>query len=150
MDEVYRAHTFLQSEGVWIARGTFWDSSGAQFPATGKSAMTHRKDEWVLEGSMVVSSEPVRTFHNRYLIEPFGIGARTTSWRSENPKMGALLGDFVLVGDTIFSRFVCAYGRHSGIESLRKIGECEYEARGAAFEGSLILSSWAMNVIRDL
>ena len=86
--------------------------------------------------------------HNRYEIEPFSPGARSTHWTSSNPTIGALRGRFVLAGDAILSFYSSATGRYRGFECLQQESETRYSARGALLDEDKLISSWALELSR--
>jgi hypothetical protein len=92
--------------------------------------------------------DPTRVTHNRYEIEPFSPGARSTHWSSSNPAIGALRGRFVLAGDAILSFYSSATGRYRGFECLKKETETRYSARGALLDEDKLISSWALELSR--
>jgi len=67
--------------------------------------------------------------HNRYEIEPFSAGARSTHWVSTNPAVGALRGRFVLAGDAILSFYASPTGRYRGFECLQQRDANRYSAQ---------------------
>jgi hypothetical protein len=90
--------------------------------------------------------DPTRVTHNRYEIEPFSVGARSTHWTSSNPAIGPLRGRFVLAGDAILSFYASPTGRYRGFECLKKEDEKRYSARGALLEEDKLVSSWALEL----
>ena len=90
--------------------------------------------------------DPTRVTYNRYEIEPFSPGARSTHWSSLNPAIGALRGRFVLAGDAILSFYSSPTGRYRGFECLKKEDEKHYSARGALLDEDKLISSWAIEL----
>jgi len=90
--------------------------------------------------------DPARVTHNRYEIEPFSQGARSTHWTSNNPALGALRGRFVLAGDAILSFYSSSTGRYRGFECLKKEDERRYSVHGALLDEDKLISSWAMEL----
>lgn len=90
--------------------------------------------------------DPTRVTHNRYEIEPFAEGARSTHWTSTNPAIGALRGRFVLAGDTILSFYASPTGRYRGFESMKKVTDKTYSARGAMLDEDKVMSTWALEL----
>ncbi len=90
--------------------------------------------------------DPTRVTHNRYEIEPFSDGARSTHWTSSNPTIGALRGRFVLAGDAILSFYASPTGRYRGFECLKKENETHYSARGSLLDEDKVISSWALEL----
>jgi hypothetical protein len=84
--------------------------------------------------------------HNRYEIEPFSPGARSTHWTSNNPALGALRGRFVLAGDAILSFYASPTGRYRGFECLLQRDERRYSVRGTLLEEDKVISSWALEL----
>jgi hypothetical protein len=95
-----------------------------------------------------VKGERPALHHNRYEIEPFSPGARSTHWSSSNPAIGALRGRFVLAGDTILSFYASPTGRYRGFESIKQMDEGHYAARGALLEEDKVISTWALELTR--
>ena len=90
--------------------------------------------------------DPTRVTHNRYEIEPFSEGARSTHWTSQNPAIGALRGRFVLAGDSILSFYASPSGRYRGFEALKQAGDKSYSARGAMLDEDKLVSAWALEL----
>ncbi len=90
--------------------------------------------------------DPTRVTHNRYEIEPFAEGGRSTHWTSSNPAVGALRGRFVLAGDAILSFYSSPTGRYRGFESLKQETERLYSARGAMLDEDKVISTWALEL----
>ena len=84
--------------------------------------------------------------HNRYEIEPFAPGARSTHWTSTNPAVGALRGRFVLAGDAILSFYSSPTGRYRGFECLQQRDADRYFARGTFLDEDKVLSAWAFEL----
>ena len=84
--------------------------------------------------------------HNRYDIEPFSHGARSTHWTSSNPVLGALRGRFVISGDAILSFYASPTGRYHGFECIQQRDERRYSVRGTLLEEDKVISSWALEL----
>lgn len=84
--------------------------------------------------------------HNRYEIEPFSPGARSTHWTSINPAVGALRGRFVISGDAILSFYSSPTGRYRGFECIQQKDESRYSARGTLLDEDKVLSTWALEL----
>jgi len=139
-------HTYLYEEGKWIATGVYSDEKGDTVQVEGQTVIIHKDGVWVNEGSMkVLTDTPVELFNN-YEITPFANGSEMTSWKSFNPALGELKGNFMIVQDSIMSRYVSADGQYSGFEYLKKIDDLTYENRGFALKNGEKLSSWAVQL----
>jgi hypothetical protein len=90
--------------------------------------------------------DPTRVTHNRYEIEPFSDGARSTHWSSSNPAIGSLRGRFVLAGDAILSFYSSPSGRYRGFECLQQKDERRYTARGSMLDEDKLISTWALEL----
>ena len=139
-------HTFLFQEGTWRAEGEYRDAGGRAAPVAGETTIRHEEKRWLFEGVLRVKGERPALHHNRYEIEPFSPGARSTHWTSSNPAIGALRGRFVLAGDAILSFYASPTGRYRGFECLQKRTEKSYSARGALLEEDKVVSTWALEL----
>jgi len=90
--------------------------------------------------------DPARIQHNRYEIEPFSPGARSTHWTSVNPSIGALRGRFILSGDAILSFYSSPTGRYRGFESIQQRDPRRYTVRGALLDEDKVISTWALEL----
>jgi hypothetical protein len=90
--------------------------------------------------------DPARVHHNRYEIEPFSPGARSTHWTSINPAVGALRGRFVLSGDAILSFYASPTGRYRGFECIQQRDVRRYSVRGTLLDEDKVMSNWAMEL----
>ena len=140
------AHSFLFSEGTWRAEGEYCDAGGNRFATSGETTIRHEEALWRFEAVLRLRGDPARVTHNRYEIEPFSPGARSTHWSSSNPAIGALRGRFVLAGDAILSFYSSPTGRYRGFECLQQESETRYSARGALLDEDKLISSWALEL----
>lgn len=140
-------HTYLFEEGKWIARGTYFDEKGRTFQLEGQTIITHSSKAWINDGSMkILTDEPIELF-NRYEVTPFD-HREITSWKSINPALGELRGKFMVVHDSIMSKYVSGDGKYSGYEYLKIIDCLTYENRGFSFIKDEKLSSWAVELTK--
>ena len=139
-------HTFLFREGTWRAAGEYRDAAGFAAPVAGETTIRHEAGRWLFDGVLRVKGDRPALHHNRYEIEPFSPGARSTHWSSSNPAIGALRGRFVLAGDAILSFYASPTGRYRGYECIQKQGEKQYSARGALLEEDKVISTWALEL----
>ena len=137
-------HTFLFKEGLWKAKGQYFNADGTVLPCEGESRIIHKPDIWINEGVMRIKTKPVTEFSNRYEVVPFGPGSDVTGWRSSNPDLADLEGQFIIVHDSITSPWRSASGEYWGAEFLYMISPILYQNRGFAFRGEEKLSAWAV------
>ena len=90
--------------------------------------------------------DPARIQHNRYEIEPFSAGARSTHWTSVNPAIGALRGRFILSSDAILSFYSSPTGRYRGFESIQQRDTRRYSVRGTLLDEDKVISTWALEL----
>ncbi|HEX2567006.1 MAG TPA: hypothetical protein VHL85_09100 [Burkholderiales bacterium] len=90
--------------------------------------------------------DPARIQHNRYDIEPFSPGARSTHWTSVNPAIGALRGRFVVSGDAILSSYQSPTGRYRGFECIQQRDARRYTVRGTLLDEDKVISTWAIEL----
>jgi len=108
----------------------------------------HEPGRWLFEAVLRLRGDPARVQHNRYDIEPFTPGARSTHWSSASAAIGSLGGRFVLAGDAILSFYATASGRYRGFESIQKRDQARYSVRGTLLEEDKVLSTWALELTR--
>jgi hypothetical protein len=140
-------HTFLFLEGIWVARGHYFDDTDRALPLEGMTRVTHRDELWLNEGEMEIKAgdKPIKIY-NRYETVPFKERRCVTTWESLNPDLGTLLGRFVIVDDTIISTCRSKNGDHTGTELFLKVSDMHYKNRGVLFKGSDKLSSWSIDL----
>ncbi len=140
-------HTFLFLEGIWIARGHYFDDMDRALPLEGMTRVTHTDKLWLNEGEMEIKAgdKPIKIY-NRYEIVPFKEDRYVTTWESLNPDLGILLGRFIIVDDTIMSTCRSKNGDYSGTEIILKANDMHYKNRGVFFKGSKKLSSWSIDL----
>ena len=100
----------------------------------------------MFEAVLRLRGDPARVQHNRYEIEPFSPGARSTHWSAANPAIGALRGRFVLSGDAILSLYSSPTGRYRGFECIQQRGERNYAVRGTLLDEDKVISTWALEL----
>lgn len=137
-------HTFLFTEGIWVAKGDYYDEANNRVPVEGKTITTHLDNLWINEGYMELQLEQPVRFENRYEIIPFS--SDFTIWKSFNPALGTLQGKFAIIDDTIVSTYISEDGQYSGVKCVIKISDARYSSKGFAFNGSKKLSSWAVTM----
>jgi hypothetical protein len=142
-------HTYLLQAGRWRASGSFTNENGESLAVTGESVITHGEDSWRVEGTMTLSTDQEVSFHNDYDVVPFANGGESTAWKSENPVLGTLSGNFVIIGDRILSAYQSRDGTHRGAECLWRIDDENYGGVGALFRGDQRVSSWEVRLTRE-
>lgn len=141
-------HSFLAEPGIWNAEGYYTDEFGRTVQARGTAHIIHGDTLWINEGSITVCfPEPVEIF-NHYEIKPFKPHESRTTWVSRNPALGRLMGDFIIVSDSILSLFRSATGDYRGFEYLLRLSHERYVNRGVLLRGEVMMSSWSMELVR--
>lgn len=141
-------HHFLFQEGSWNASGFCRDGEGNTVQLSGMTTIEHQGDLWVNEGFMEIEGDTPVRIRNRYEIIPFERGSDSTTWRSENPSLGPLVGSFAVVGDSILSTFRSPDGLYYGTEYLKSINPDTYANRGVLMTRGKIISSWSATLTR--
>lgn len=141
-------HTYLFEEGVWNASGVFIDETGKEFQVEGKSTISHEESIWKNRGFMRIHTDPPTEYQSSYEIEPFESGCDSTKWVAQNPDIGQLSGNFVVIGDSILSIYTSENDKLVGTEYLRQINENVYENRGTLMRGNVRISSWSVELKR--
>ncbi len=140
-------HTFLFQEGVWIARGHYFDDMERILPLDGVVKITHLEGLWLNEGEVEIKmgGNPFKVC-NRYEIIPPEDGKNKTTWESVNPGLGLLLGRYIIVDDTIISTCRSENHEYTGAEFHVKISDTHYKNQGVLLKGDDKLSSWSVNL----
>jgi hypothetical protein len=139
-------HTFLFQEGLWLAEGIYYDENAHPLPFSGFAEITHTGGIWINRNRMDIRAGGEITIENNYLIKPFPEGGDSTTWESENPVIGLLLGKFYVVGDSIISTCTSQRGTYSGTEFLVWKSPSDYISRGVFCDGTRKLSSWTVDL----
>ncbi len=139
-------HTFLSHPGLWLAKGIYYDDCGQPLPFSGYTETIHAEGLWLNRGRMEIRAEENIVIENNYTIVPFPEGMDVTSWESENPALGVLIGKFYVVGDSIISTCVSRRGPYSGTEFMLRRNESHYFSRGVFSDGQKKLSSWVVDL----
>ena len=142
-------HTYLFEEGLWKAKGVFVDKNGTEFSVEGQATITHGEKSWQSNGSISVLTAPPTEFRNVYEIEPFESEQDCTKWSSQNPALGELIGNFVVIKDFILSIYKTKNNEFTGTEYLRQIDENLYQNCGVLMKGNIKISSWSVELKRE-
>lgn len=138
-------HTFILKEGMWRGTGFLIDGDNEQFPFEGNLSTIHGDVEWIFETKMKLTlNNKTIEIENRYLIVPFVKGNDHTTWQSESPDMGKLIGEFVIAGDSILSGCVSIDSAFQGVEYFLKINDTHYSNRGMISKRRQKISSWIL------
>jgi hypothetical protein len=141
-------HRFLFEEGIWTSAGFFRDGEGNTTLFSGKNVIFHGADHWTNSGFMEIEGDTPVRIENHYVIEPFARGSDSTTWKSENPDLGTLVGTFAVVGDSILSAFRNLDGSIYGTEYLKNVDPDTYANRGVLLKKGVLISSWSATVTR--
>lgn len=144
----YIRHTYLFEQGKWKALGTYFNENGEPTDASGLVEIIHKKTGWFLEGFMELHMDNPVTFYNNYQINPFKKGMDFTQWESDNPVLGKMAGHFIVINDTIISKYQTFDQKYSGTEILLYIDKDQYQNWGFALEGDVKVSSWEVMLER--
>ena len=139
-------HTFLFEQGIWFAKGDYTDAKNTIILIEGETRILHQKDHWVNESMMKLQDGSGTEFTNTTEIVPFTDSREFTTWKSVNPVLGKLTGEFMIVADTILSTFISEFGEYTGCECLLQVDKNIYISRGFVFNGEEKLSSWALSL----
>ncbi len=143
-------HTFLFEEGIWSAEGRYIDETRQSVPLRGSMSVTHSPAFWVNETRMTLElpGKSLR-IETVYRINPFVTGSDFTKWESQNPGLGELRGNFLIVDDAILSSCQSLDHQYRGTEFLIRIEADRYLNRGALFSAERRISSWSLTLTRE-
>src|SRR5437016_1808346 len=111
------AHTFLFEPGVWTSTGTLWRADGEPLEAVGRTEIAHRRECWLLSGTLKVLGSPPTEFVHAYWIEPPGPKGASMKWSFENATFGTLKGTFAVIGESILSVYGCETSGYHGSDT---------------------------------
>jgi len=140
-------HTFLFKEGVWIARGHYFDDMERVLSLNGTVRITHLEGLWLNEGEVEIETgESLINIYNRYEIIPPEEGKNQTTWKSLNTGLGILLGRYIIVDDAIISTYCSENGVYTGAEFHLGVSQVHYKNRGILLRENDKLSSWSVDL----
>lgn len=143
------SHTFIFQEGLWTGKGLYIDDDGHSIPCESKIRTTHRAEKWLHESTMKLSLEDkVVVIQNISEIAPFDTDIDYTRWESKTADIGTLLGQFVIVHDSIFSLCTSRDSAFQGSEVFFKINDTSYKNRGILVRRRTKVSSWTMELTK--
>lgn len=122
------------------------DDQGRYHPVEGETKITHTEGLWINDSCMTLQGDNAVEYKTRYEIVPMERGQELTSWISENPALGKMMGKFIIVDDSIISIFTSKNGALQGTECLRLIDDDLYSNRGCLLRGDKKISSWAVEL----
>src|SRR5256884_1771183 len=142
------AHTFLFEPGVWTSTGTLWRADGEPLEAVGRTEIAHRRECWLLSGTLKVLGSPPTEFVHAYWIEPPGPKGASMKWSFENATFGTLKGTFAVIGESILSVYGCETSGYHGSEHLGQIHADHHRSAGLLLLQDQIISSLQVIVER--
>ena len=141
-------HTFLFEPAVWKATGTVWRADGEPLEAIGRTEIAHRRECWLLSGTLRVLGSPPAEFVHAYLIEPPAPEHTGMKWTFESAMFGKLQGRFAAIGPSILSVYGCEASGYYGSEHLGQIDADNYRTAGMLLLKDKIVYSWQMMLKR--
>ena len=142
-------HTYLFEPAVWSATGTLWRADGEPLQATSRTEIAHRKECWLLSGTLKVLGSPPTEFVQAYLIEPPGsTHGEGLKWTFETAMFGKLHGRFAAIGASILSVYGCEQSGYYGAEHLAQIDAANYRSSGMLLLKDKLIYSWQMLLTR--
>lgn len=142
-------HSFIFQEGLWTGKGFYIDDDGHSIPCESQIRTTHRTNKWFHESTMKLSlKEKVVEIQNVCEIIPFEKDIDYTTWESKTADIGTLLGQFVIVHDSIFSLCTSRDSAFQGSEVFLKRNNTSYKNRGVLVRRRKKVSSWTMELTK--
>lgn len=137
-------HTFLFQPGVWSGTGTLWRTDGEPLVATAHTQIVHRKDCWLLSGTLKVLGSPPTEFQQAYLIQPPRTATESLSFSFDSAMFGKLTGRFAAIGSSILAAYGCESTGYYGSEHLGHLDANNYRAAGMLLLKDKLVYSWQM------
>jgi len=142
-------HSFIYQEGLWTGKGFYIDNDGHSIPCESKIRTTHHTSKWFHDSTMKLSlEEKVVEIQNVCEIIPFETDMDYTTWESKTADIGTLLGQFVIVHDSIFSLCTSRDSAFQGSEVFLKRNNTSYKNRGVLVRRRKKVSSWIMELTK--
>jgi hypothetical protein len=142
-------HTFICQEGLWTGKGFYIDDDGHSIPCESETKTTHQTGTWLHESTMKLSLENnIFEIKNICEIVPFERDIDYTTWESKTADIGTLLGQFVIVHDSIFSLCTSRDSAFQGSEIFLKRDDTSYTNRGTLARRRKKVSSWTMELTK--
>ncbi|MCK9616749.1 MAG: hypothetical protein M0R21_02835 [Lentimicrobiaceae bacterium] len=141
-------HTFLFRERIWSINGLFYtnDSGAGGTPCDGMIKITHKPNIWLNEGILKIHSEIAWEHVNFFEIIPFQPGYDFSTFQSMNTIMGNLHGKIMVIQNAIITSFSSENSIFTGVETLVKIDNENYNDYGYVFMEDKKLGSWAISL----
>src|SRR5881275_162435 len=148
-----RPHRDRAPSGVLAAER---DAQGARLAAdrvrdleaVGRTEIAHRRECWLLSGTLKVLGSPPTEFVHAYWIEPPGPKGASMKWSFENATFGTLKGTFAVIGESILSVYGCETSGYHGSEHLGQIDADHYRSAGLLLLKDQIIYSWQIMLER--
>src|SRR2546430_4525723 len=142
------APTFLFQPAVWTEKGSLWRADGEPLEAIGRTEIANRAECWLLSGTLRVLGSPPAEFVHAYWIEPPGPDGASMRWRFDDATFGTLLGRFVVIGESILSRYAFESSGYASPEHPGQIDAHTYRTAGVLLLKDQIIYSWRMMLQR--
>lgn len=135
-------HTYLLKPGTWKITGVYHDAGNNPIELTGKTIVEQYNDQWILSRVMELDDPAATRFSRVFRVIPMQNDSDHTTWWSDAPEVGTLMGRFMIVGKTLMSSYQSESRLFSGTEVFEKVSDNKYTTSGFALNGEEKLASW--------
>ncbi len=135
-------HTFLFEPGVWAGTGTLWRADGEPLSTISRTEIVHRRDCWLLSGTLKVLGSPPTEFQQAYMIELPRAPGEGLRWSFDSAMFGKLQGRFAVVGSSILAAYGCEASGYYGSEHLGQLDRNNYRSVGMLLLKDTLVYSW--------
>jgi hypothetical protein len=141
-------HTFLVSDGAWVALGTGWVGDDArEARITGHTEIRVLGGGVAVESTMAVHTDVPFDVHQHYEVHGTSVPERFR-FVSRNDRLGELKGEIHLLPDYIVLHYASAKGRFRGFEMLIRRAPDHYTAVGQFIADGHTQMAWEVELKR--
>lgn len=134
-------HTYLFSEGVWNAEGTFIDKHQQPYSVTGRINILHKETQWLNYMHIKMFSKQPFQFHLNYVVTPFQTN-EVTEWECFNSLIGIFRGKYIIEDDSIINIYRTNKKGNCVVEYYTQIDNAIYDLHGTYLDGEKEIISW--------
>ena len=141
-------HTYLLKPGSWKITGVYHDSANNTSDLTGEAIVEQGNEQWVLSRVMELGDPAATRLKRVFRVVPMQNDSDHTTWWSDTPEVGTLMGRLMIVGNALMSSYQSESRLFSGTEVFEKVNDSTYKAKGFALDGEDKMASWEITLTK--
>lgn len=135
----------LLNPAQWKGSGAFWDENGNKMAGNAHLHVSHGEENWAIESNLAVVNGP--SFKSVYSLAPVGADDWRVTWEAQNEALGQLMGEFLVLDETVLSRFTTPGGTARGVECLSRVSAKEIRWSGALYVDGRLAGGWEVKLV---